>query len=100
MINYSVSIHPKAFKKIQEIELWYNSKQDKLGLRFKDIIVKQIDSLSIRPKIYAIRYENFRCMKLKTFPYMVHFVVNEHTNTIEVYLVIGAKENPDKWGKV
>ncbi len=100
MDKYSVTIHPKAFNKIQEIESWYNSKQEKLGLRFKDIIISQIDSLSVRPKIYAVRYANFRCMKLKGFPYMIHFIVNDDSNNVAVYLVIGTKENPEKWGEV
>ena len=69
-------------------------------MRFKEIAIKQIESLSIRPKIYAVRYKKFRCMELKVFPYMVHFVVNDENKTVDVFLIIGTKENPEKWGKV
>ena len=53
-------------------------------------------------KLFLGRYipldtKNFRYMQLKNFPYMVHFVIDSNSNTVDVFLIIGNKENPDKW---
>ncbi len=97
MKKYKLKIAPEALVDIQDITDWYNHTQYGLGKRFKDAIVKQINSLNTDPHIYAIRYNEIRCMVVKKFPYMVHFYINDNSNSVEVLAVINTNRNPDIW---
>lgn len=97
MKKYNLKIEPEALADIQEITDWYNKQQTRLGKRFQDTTVKQINSLSKNPQIYAVRYKEIRCALIKNFPYMVHFYVNTETSAIEVLAVISTSRNPKIW---
>lgn len=97
MKKYKVKIEPEALTDIKEITDWYNEAQKKPGKRFQETTIKQIDSLSKDPQIYAIRYKDIRCMLVKKFPYMVHFFINEGTSIIEVLAVTSTHRNPKIW---
>jgi mRNA-degrading endonuclease RelE of RelBE toxin-antitoxin system len=96
-MNYNVKIEPQALADIQEVTDWYNQAKDGLGGRFQKTAIKQIDSLNKDPHIYAIRYKEIRCLLVKKFPYMVHFYINNQTNTVEVLAVISTSRNPKIW---
>ena len=97
MKRYKVKIDPEALADIQGITDWYNEVMTKLGKRFLETTIKQINSLSKDPQIYATRYKDIRCMLIKKFPYMVHFYINEETNVVEVLAVISTHRNPKIW---
>lgn len=97
MKKYKVKIVQEAVADIQEISDWYNDLQNGLGKRFHDITVKQINSLNKDPQIYAIRYNEIRCMLVNKFPYMVHFYIDDVTRVVEVLAVISTSRNPKIW---
>jgi len=99
MKRFKVKIDPEALTDIREATDWYNQQQPELGERFQDTTVKQIDSLSKDPHIYAIRYKEIRCMIVEKFPFMVHFYINEPDNSVEVLAVINTGRNPRVWLK-
>jgi plasmid stabilization system protein ParE len=96
-MKYKVKIEPDALADLQAIADWYNEAQTKLGKRFQDTAIKQINSLSTNPQVYAIRYKEIRCMLVKKFPYMVHFYINESSNSVEVLALISTSRNPKIW---
>jgi hypothetical protein len=97
MNKYKVKIEPEALADIQEITDWYNEAQAGLGGRFQKAAIKQINTLSNDPQIYAIRYKEIRCVVIKKFPYMVHYYINNENNTVEVLAVISTDRNPKIW---
>ena len=97
MKKYKVKIEPEALVDIQHVTDWYNKAQENLGKWFQNTTVRQINSLSKAPQIYAIRYKNIRCMLIKRFPYMVHFAINDENNSVEVLAVISVHRNPKIW---
>lgn len=97
MKNYKVKIEPDALADIQDITNWYNEAGKGLGNRFQHAIINQINSLNKAPHIYAIRYNEIRCMVVNKFPYMVHFYINDAKNTVEVLAVISTDRNPEVW---
>lgn len=97
MKKYKVKIDAEAVVDINEITSWYNDRQTGLGERFQKTVVHQINSLNKDPQIYAIRYKEIRCVRLKKFPYMLHFFINENTKTVEVLAVISTDRNPKIW---
>jgi mRNA-degrading endonuclease RelE of RelBE toxin-antitoxin system len=97
MKKYMVKIDPDALNDIQMITNWYNEQQKGLGGRFQKTTIQQINSLKKDPHIYAIRYNEIRCMSIKKFPYMIHFFINDENNTVEVLAVINTDRNPKVW---
>ena len=99
MRKYRVKVEPKALTDIQEITDWYNERQAGLGKRFQETVVRHINSLSTNPQKYSIRYKEIRCMKIKKFPYMVHFFINNENRIVEILAVISTYRNPKIWSK-
>lgn len=99
MKKYNVQIEQEALADIQEITDWYNKQQKGLGKRFQKITIKHLNSLNKDPHIYAIRYKQIRCQTVKKFPYMVHFYINNETQTVEVLAVISTDRNPKIWNE-
>jgi hypothetical protein len=97
MKRYKIKIDPDALSDIHEIAQWYDNVQNRLGHRFLNTTIKQINSLNKNPGIYAIRYNDIRCMIIKKFPNMVHFYINDETHTVEVLAVINTYRNPNIW---
>lgn len=97
MKKYIVKIDPDALNDIQEITKWYSDQQKELGGRFQRTAIRQINSLKKDPQMYAVRYNEIRCMTIRKFPYMAHFFINDRNNTVEVLAVISTARNPKIW---
>jgi plasmid stabilization system protein ParE len=97
MKKYKIRVDPEALADIQDITDWYNEQQAGLGKRFQHTAIKQINSLSKDPQIYATRYNEIRCILVKKFPYMAHFYINNENNTVEILAVISTDRDPKIW---
>lgn len=50
---------------------------------------------------FQIRYIDFRCLPLKSFPYKFHFSINEEKNQVLIHALINTAKNPKKtWLRV
>lgn len=49
--------------------------------------------------MYAIRYEEVRCMLVSKFPYLVHFIIDKRKHLIEIFAVFHTSRNPKIWSK-
>lgn len=96
-MKYKVLIDNEAISDIQSAAEWYNHQLPNLGERFKDQVKQQINSLKNKPTVFAIRYDNVRCMIVKKFPFMIHFVVDKKSSTVIVYALFHTSRNPDVW---
>jgi len=76
-MTYSLSLTTIAKREINEAFLWYEGKQDYLGLRFKEAISSLIESIHKNPGIYQVRYSDVRIAFMKKFPYGVHYRILE-----------------------
>lgn len=96
-MKYKVKYKPEAMSDIQEIINWYDEQKVGLGELFHNTIVNHIDMLKISPHIYNIRYKQIRCALVSKFPYMIHFYINEETQTVEILSVISTFRSPNIW---
>lgn len=94
---YKVIILPLAKIDIHESALWYNRQQDGLGKKFTQKIRRKILGIKSNPFAYSVRYENVHTAAVDTFPFMIHFVVDEERKTIIVSAILHTSLNPDKW---
>jgi len=94
---YKVVILPFAKKDIQEAAVWYNSKQKGLGKRFTQQVKEKVSFIKQSPKAVAIRYDDVRTATLKSFPYMIHYTVDDKEQKIIISAVFHTSRNPDGW---
>ena len=95
-IKYDILIEPKVIEDIQNGIDWYNDKQNGLRTRFHKEVKSSFQKLLSSP-FFQIRYDNVRCFPLKTFPYMIHFTLNEEESLIIIRALLNTSRNPQIW---
>lgn len=85
---YQAVILPIAKQDIKEAVAWYNERQPGLGKRFTDHVRQTVSYIRQNPNAVAIRYDNVRTSLLDTFPYMIHFLVDNDRKMITVLAVL------------
>ena len=96
-VKFTLDIEPEAFDDIQKAVDFYNSRKPSLGKRFYNTVDKQFNFLKRNYSLFAIRYDDIRCMPVKKFPYMIHYQILEKQQTVSVKAIFGTHDNPDKW---
>jgi hypothetical protein len=75
----------------------YNDKQSGLGEIFFYKVKKQTTKLSSTALLFAVKYDNIRCMRIEKFPYMVFYRIIEQTSTVKVEALFHTGRNPNNW---
>lgn len=96
---YNAIILPEAKEDIRESAIWYNSISFGLGKKFTSEIKEEINFIKQNPNSSNIRYDDIRTRVLNTFPYMIHYIVDETNETIVVLAVLHTSRNPKIWKK-
>lgn len=97
MRTSKVVISSRAKGDIQEVISWYNVKQPDLGKRFHKLIKQAISIISLNPH-FAIKYDDVRCLKVKKFPYLIHYIIDGEV--VYILAVICTHRNPEEhWPK-
>lgn len=98
--RFNVIVNAPVINEIQKAVDFYKEKQKSLGPRFYNTTKKVLKSLEQDALLYQVKYKNIRCAKVKNFPYLIHYKVNEKENTVYVYALICTYKNPDEnWVK-
>ena len=58
-----------------------------MGDEFKRQAISQINTLKKNPSIYAIRYADVRCLLIKNYPFLVHFIIDETNILVKVFAI-------------
>ena len=93
-MSFEIILHPEAISDIQEGIDYYKLVSNELGRKFLFQINNTITELKQFP-FYEIRYDDIRMRKIKVFPYVFHFSVDEINNIVFVYGVQFALQNPE-----
>jgi plasmid stabilization system protein ParE len=94
---YKPVILPLAKQDIKEAAKWYNKRKEGLGKLFTTNVRKTVKFISQNPQGAAIRYNNARTILLETFPYMIHYIVDEEKQIIVIAAVLNTSRNPEAW---
>jgi mRNA-degrading endonuclease RelE of RelBE toxin-antitoxin system len=95
MKKYSVQIEDSASLDIQEAIYYYEGLSKGLGERFAKEVGKASNILKLNPH-FQVRYDAVRCLKVKSFPYSIHYVVNEDNAVVIIQAVIHTASDPNK----
>ena len=94
---YQSLILPLAKQDIREAASWYNSKQNGLGKRFATQVREKVKFICQNPVAVPIRYDSVRTAVLDTFPFMIHYTINETQKQIIVSAVLHTSRDPKSW---
>ena len=91
---YSIVVSPRAQVEIEHAADYYAQDSTDAPLHFIAALRESYQSLSVNP-FYRIRYKNVRALRIKKFPYMLYYVVNEQRSTVRVLSCFHSKRNPE-----
>ncbi|MDR3693912.1 type II toxin-antitoxin system RelE/ParE family toxin [Mucilaginibacter sp.] len=92
---YRIIVSPRAQKEMENAIEYYALYSVDAPLNFVTILKHTYDILEKDPFL-RIRYKNIRAIKIKRFPYLLYFVINETNNTVRVLSCFHSKRNPKK----
>jgi len=95
---YKIKVFPEALTDIQNASDWYNEQSYGLGTRFQKQVIKQVDKLNDTAELYKVRYGEVRCIVIKKFPFMVHFLIEDEN--VLILAILHTSRNPKIWNKV
>lgn len=97
MKSFKIIADPRVKLDLKEAKEFLKTKRKNLELKFLQDYKTSLIVLKTNP-FFEISYDNIRCLPLKKFQYMIHFVVNEDENTVTIYGLISTFLNPeDSW---
>lgn len=94
---YKSIILPLAKEDIKDAAHWYNKQKLGLGKKFTTHVRKKVRFISENPEHIAIRYNTTRTALVDTFPYMIHFSIDEENKTVIISAIFATKDDPKKW---
>ena len=98
--RFIVSINDVVTNEIQEAVDYYKEKQKTLGQKFYKATKKSLKSLEKDALLYQVKYKNVCCIRVKKFPYLIHYTVNQKSNTVRVFALICTHKDPNEnWVK-
>jgi plasmid stabilization system protein ParE len=90
-----ISIYAK--EDLSDASKWYEQQQKGLGKRFLKEVKEAIDTISKKPIIFQIRYDDTRIYFTKTFSYGIHYQYIADKNEVQIKAVFHTSRNSDIW---
>ena len=84
----------KALLDIEESLEWYGEINDTLPKRFYNEVLKNVLLLIKNPYLFQIKFDSFRELPLKKFPYVIVYEIID--NKVIIIAVFHNSKNPDK----
>ena len=97
--KFKIDNSPFLAEDLQKAVNFYKraSGSHKLGRKIIAKTKEKILTLETNALHYEIKYSNIRCVKIKGFPYRIHFEVNEKDNTVYINGLFSTAESPNTW---
>ena len=91
---YTAQYFDQVFTEIQEAKIWYKEQKEGLEVEFALAIETAIQEVLKMPTSYSPRYKNVRIAHPKTFPYNIHFYIDELNETAVFTAIVHNKREP------
>jgi len=82
-MNYRIVIIDDAKIDFREALFWHKNVNSKLAIRFHLEFKKSLSIIKKNPFHFQIRYSDVRLLMLTTFPYLIHYTIQENTIVIK-----------------
>lgn len=94
MNKHRILFSPGALLDMREACRWYNLQQKGLGKRFIDDVRKTVDSITSNPYFASVKFENIRTAACTTFPYAIHYEIDEVDNLVRIVSIFHFSRSP------
>jgi plasmid stabilization system protein ParE len=91
---YKIIFSKDALADIKEAKEWYNQQQKGLGKRLVADVKTVVNDIKLNPFYASIKYQNIRTASCKTFPYAVHYELNESLKLIYIVAIFHFSRKP------
>lgn len=98
-MNWRVVVRPEAGEDVADAAAWYDTRQEGLGGRFVEEVLRVFDALTVNPLPNSQRHprKNIRWRYPARFPYRVIYEVVEEDNTVVIAAVLHAARHDRHW---
>ncbi len=94
MKSYKAVFSINALQDINEARSWYNLQQKGLGKRLVADAKNKIASIKQNPYFASVKFNNIRTAACKTFPYAIHYEIDEGNNLIRIVSIFHFSRRP------
>lgn len=94
-MNWELVYFDEVFFDLKKAKSWYYRQQKGLEKRFSKDIKRCIERLSNNPSHFEIRYKAVRLVHCDTFPYSVHFYIDEAKKQLVIVAIVHQHRNPE-----
>ena len=91
---YIIFLSPDAIIDLDNGFDYYNKQSYGLGFEFTDTIEAYLSKIREVPTASAIRYDEIRVKPVATFPYTIHYFVDESNQFIIVVRIFNTYQQP------
>lgn len=93
---YSVTYSSRAQKEIASAWEWYEERQQGLGDRFVQEVIRRSQLLEQYPERYPTRYKSYKETPVLIFPFLIIYRINKKKKLLRVVSVFHTSLNPRK----
>jgi mRNA-degrading endonuclease RelE of RelBE toxin-antitoxin system len=94
MKKFKVVFSVEALNDAKEARKWYNQQQKDLGKKLTRDIKDTIISIERNPFFSSVKYNNIRTAACKTFPYALHYEIDEVKSIVTIVSIFHFSRKP------
>jgi plasmid stabilization system protein ParE len=94
-MSLPLRLHVEAQADVRSARKWYEQQRRGLGKSFDDCLSEMLTRIRQSPQLFARTYEDVRSVKIRRFPYVVHYRILP--NRIQVLAVVHARRDSSVW---
>ena len=99
-MNFKILILEEAKSDVRESIAWYKNINPMLSKRFVNSFNNSVKQIKENPFRFQIRYDEIRVVLLKTFPYLIHFSIDNEIIVIKAVLHTSRNSKINKITKI
>ncbi len=93
-MTWKLAYYDEVKTDVHNAKDWYRKQQKGLDKRFADDVKKCITRLQKDPYLYAVRYRQVRVVLCTTFPYAIHFYIDEKVKQLVIIAIVHQHQRP------
>jgi plasmid stabilization system protein ParE len=95
-LPYSVIFSSRAQKEIASAWDWYEERQQGLGDRFIQEVIRKAWLIEQNPERYPTRYKSYKETILSVFPFLIIYRTNKRKKSVRIISVFHTSLHPKK----
>jgi hypothetical protein len=92
--DFPISFSPLAIEDTEQAFHYYEQQQSGLGKQFTAQLQLSLNAIKRNPFFASVRYDDIRCARVKKFPYLVHYHIDEAGALVTIIAVYSTHREP------